>query len=77
VNKREFAYALIPGLEQDIDGASKALSNAGSLLGLPESYLLSLQAEFAAAGLEERFQEWNEGTIFPEAMRRELFLRTI
>jgi len=64
-------------LEQDRTGTNKAFSNARSLFGLPDAYLLNLQAEFATGGLEERFKEWKEGSIFPEAMRRELFLRTL
>jgi hypothetical protein len=32
MNKREFVFACIPGLEQDLEGAKKSLSNADELL---------------------------------------------
>ena len=73
MTEREFTFAVIPGLEKDLNDAQNALRKVDESLEM-DSYLWRLRRDFIASGLEEKFQLWNKGLIFPEAMRRELFL---
>lgn len=76
MTKREFAFACIPGLEQDLEGAKAALDTADVLSG---EYGKRLKGAFVDEGIEGEFVAWCESrqmTTLPEDVRRELFLLT-